>query len=36
MGEKGSEDLKNIYCPYCGRQLSVDARFCIVCGKQLK
>ena len=36
VGEKGSDDVKNIYCPYCGRQLPVDARFCTACGKQLK
>lgn len=36
VGEKGYDDPKNIYCPYCGRKLPVDARFCMGCGKQLE
>ena len=28
-------DLHIVYCPYCGKQLPVDARFCTGCGKKL-
>ena len=27
-----SDEIK--YCPYCGRQLDVSAKFCLNCGKQ--
>lgn len=36
IGEEKAEGKENIFCPDCGRQLPVDAKFCMRCGKQLK
>lgn len=36
IGEEKAEEKEIILCPDCGRQLPVDAKFCMRCGKQLK